>query len=229
VLRRLPDVISPGRLQHIALRTRVIDEVLVREVQAGVKELVLLGAGFDTRAYRLPELRGTRLVEIDHPATQRRKRALGRDLPASVSEHLFVALDFERDDLGARLADAPFALAKPCVFVWEGVTMYLSIAAIRSTLGALASHLAPGSLLVMSYYDSSGASGPPSRMTTALASLLGERFRTRLAPHEAAALVEEFGFAVEHDSGRDDWARAWNQVTLGAAQERVLLARRSAA
>jgi methyltransferase (TIGR00027 family) len=225
-LRWLPDVISPGRLQHIALRTRVIDDVLARELERGARQVVLLGAGFDTRAYRLPSLALASVFELDHPATQRQKRACASDLAPLAGAHHFVAVDFERDDLGARLRNTAFDPVAPSVFVWEGVMMYLSDPAIDATLHAVVSSMAGGSLLVASYYDASGASGPPSYATASLAALLGEPFRTRFSPSEAARRLGEHGLFVEADSGRDDWAREHGEVPRGSAQERVVCARR---
>jgi methyltransferase (TIGR00027 family) len=226
ILRFLPDLISPGRLQHIALRTRVIDDALAREVERGVRQVVLLGAGFDTRAYRLTSLASASVLEVDHPATQQRKRARASDLVPYARAHQFVPVDFERDDLAARLRSSAFDALTPSVFVWEGVLMYLSEAAIHATLQAVARSMAEGSLLVASYYDPSGASGRPSFATTGLAALVGEPFRTRFSPSEAARRLGEHGLCVEVDSGRNDWAREHGVVARGSAQERVLLARR---
>lgn len=226
LLRLVPDAISPGRLQHIALRTRVIDDAVASEMTRGIGQLVLLGAGFDTRAFRLGALTGARVLEVDHPATQRRKLARSRGLVPRAREHHLVPVDFERDDLEAQLRAGPFVASEPCVVVWEGVLMYLSLEAIEATLGALSSLMAAGSLLIASYYDVSGASGPPSRVTTRLAALVGERFVTCLAAPEAAFLVTRFGFAPEADSGRNDWALTHGRAPRGSAQERVILARR---
>jgi methyltransferase (TIGR00027 family) len=227
LIRWLPDAISLGRLQHIALRTRVIDDALTREMWRGTRQVVLLGAGFDTRAYRLAALGPALVLEIDHPATQRRKRSRAADLVPCAREHRFVAVDFERDDLASCLKNVVFDARAASVFVWEGVLMYLTERAIHATLGAIASSMAEGSLLIASYYDSSGASGPPSRTTSGLASLLGERFRTRLSPAEAARMLTKHGFFVEADTGRNDWAREHGAVARGRAEERLVFARRA--
>lgn len=222
-----PDAVSPGRLSHIALRTSVIDEQLRREVAHGARQVVFLGAGFDARAYRMPELGRAIVFEVDHPATQRKKRRLAASLELTAHEQRFVAIDFERDTLASRLEAEGFDRAAPSAFVWEGVTMYLSLAAIRTTLAALHELATPNSSLLVTYYDASGASGPPSRATEAMALLLGEPFRTWLAPAEARALLAEYGFDVESDTGRDDWARARGRKPYGSAQERIAVARRA--
>jgi methyltransferase (TIGR00027 family) len=225
LLRRAPDLISPGRLEHIALRTSVIDACIRRELARGATELVILGAGFDTRAHRLRELAQTTVYEVDHPATQARKRERTRRLEIAARARRFVPVDFERGSLEGDLRASGFDANAPSVFIWEGVTMYLTLQAIRATLGELSTLASPGSSLLFTYYDGSGASGPPSTVTPLLAALLGEPFRTSFSPSEAAALLAEFGFRVEEDSGRNDWARARGRKPRGRAQERVALAR----
>jgi methyltransferase (TIGR00027 family) len=227
LVRWLPDVLSRGRLQHIALRTRVIDDHLVRAVATGVQQVVLLGAGFDARAYRLASLDACRLFEVDHPATQATKRARVAGLAPVVRALEHVPLDLERRGLVDGLVRAGFDLGETSVVVWEGVTMYLSEEAIRATLGALAELMAPGSRLILTTYDRSGASGPLSPSASLVARLVGERFCSYFSPREAHALLAEYGFEVEADDGRDDWARAHAEVPRGAAPERVMLARRT--
>jgi methyltransferase (TIGR00027 family) len=226
LLRRAPDLISPGRLEHIALRTDVVDAYVRRELARGATELVILGAGFDTRAQRLPELARAIVFEVDHPATQAKKRERARGLEITARARHFVPVDFERGSLARALQASGFDASAPSAFIWEGVTMYLTPETIRATLGELRALVSPGSSLLLTYYDASGASGPPSTLTPFLAALLGEPFRTSFSPSEAAALLAEFGFSVEADSGRNDWARARGRTPRGRAQERVAVARR---
>jgi methyltransferase (TIGR00027 family) len=146
-----------ARLEHAMLRatealmvprTVAIDEA-VRESPAG--QLVILGAGLDGRAWRLPELAGTVVFEVDHPASQQAKRARVAQLPVLAGEVRFVPVDFAHDDLDARLAEAGHDPAAPTTWVWEGVVPYLTSQEIQTTLAVLASRSAPGSRLVISY------------------------------------------------------------------------------
>ena len=137
---------------YLQMRTRLIDDVVRRFVEAGGAQLVILGAGFDARAARLrPLLDGVRVFEIDHPATQARKRACFGETGA-----VYLAWDFERDDmaaLGARLASVGHQPARPTLTIWEGVTMYLTEPAIEATLAAVRGWSAPGSQLAFTYFD----------------------------------------------------------------------------
>jgi methyltransferase (TIGR00027 family) len=205
----------------------VIDELVTRELQAGATELVFLGAGFDTRAYRLEGMGGATVFELDHPATQARKRALGSGLVTRARAHHFIAADLEREDPRVPLVSAGFRMASRSAVLFEGVTMYLGWPAIERTLGALEALCAPGSALLLTYHDGSGSSGRASRSTALLARLLGEPFRTESSPSAMRALLAVHGFCVESDTGRDDWARAAARPARGRAHERLIVARRA--
>ncbi len=135
------------------VRTRHIDDALERALADGARQVVVLGAGLDSRAYRFRErARGVEFFEVDFPPTQEYKKqrvraVLGR-LPADVR---YVGMDFTKDDLltqlrasGYRETDVPF-------FVWEGVVPYIPEAAVRATLRFVAEHSAPGSRIVFDY------------------------------------------------------------------------------
>ena len=90
---------SDGRLDLIALRTRALDEAWHATRREGARQLVLLGAGLDGRAFRLDDLDGVTVFEVDHPATQALKRRRARRMASSAAAHRYVAVDFERGDL----------------------------------------------------------------------------------------------------------------------------------
>lgn len=129
-------------------RTRLIDDLVA---DAGAGQAVFLGAGYDSRAYRLPALAGVPVFEIDHPATQAAKRDLLR--PAESRRVRFVGVDFLSDDLGAALRRAGLAADERTVVVWEGVTNYLTAGAVDRTLRDLAALLAPDSRIIFTYID----------------------------------------------------------------------------
>jgi methyltransferase (TIGR00027 family) len=135
-------------LLYMQVRTHALDEVVRGYARSGGKQLVLLGAGLDARALRLRDL-GIRVFEVDHPATQARKREVIGDAAT------LVAWNFEVDplrDLPARLASVGYDLAAPGCVLWEGVTMYLSEGAIDESLAMMRSLLAPGSTLAFTYF-----------------------------------------------------------------------------
>jgi methyltransferase (TIGR00027 family) len=133
-------VASPGPRASAVARTRLIDD-LVTDARSWIGQLVILGAGFDARAYRLSGLEQVRVFEVDHPATQQAKReVLGRVLAGIVEGdplawHVrLVPVDFERDDLARALRTAGYRDGTRSLFVWEGVSNYLTPAAVDQTL-----------------------------------------------------------------------------------------------
>ncbi len=141
----------PGARSSGVGRTRYIDEALRQGVRDGLDQIVILGAGFDGRAYRIPALAAARVFEVDQPETslakQRRlRKSLGR-LPAHVS---YVAFDFNRASPAEVLRDAGFDPARPTFFLWEGVTNYLTERAVDATLRYVASAPA-GSRILFTY------------------------------------------------------------------------------
>jgi methyltransferase (TIGR00027 family) len=135
------------------VRTRYTDEKLLRAVDAGARQVVILGAGFDTRAYRFADrLRDAQVFEIDSPATQTRKRqrveAVFGSAPSNVR---YVATDFRNADLRVTLREAGLQSHEKTIVIWEGVSMYLPERAVRATFGAISGLCGPESSLVMDY------------------------------------------------------------------------------
>ena len=151
----------PGPLRrwivYMQVRTRVIDDALREFVAAGGRQVLLLGAGYDCRAHRLAEhLEGAAVFEVDHPATQRRKRKILDSSTQPRGAARYLPWDFERQpmaDLPAALAAAGHKASEPTLVVWEGVTMYLTKDAIEATVAAVRVLGAAGSRLVFTYFD----------------------------------------------------------------------------
>jgi methyltransferase (TIGR00027 family) len=132
----------------MALRTVLIDDAIRA---AGNPQLVVLGAGLDARAWRLAVLADVEVYEVDHPASQRDKRArLGARVPLA-GRHVFVPVDLTRDDLAAALRAAGHDAGRPTTWVWEGVVPYLAPADVQATVAVLGGISAPGSRLIVNY------------------------------------------------------------------------------
>jgi methyltransferase (TIGR00027 family) len=135
------------------VRTRFVDDQLRSAVTNGAQQIVILGAGFDTRAYRFADLlQGTPVFELDFPSTQQiKKRRLSEaaiNIPSSV---VFAEIDFKRDSLPDVLRTAGYERSQRTFFIWEGVSMYLTESAVRETLQAISQNSIPGSTLVMDF------------------------------------------------------------------------------
>jgi methyltransferase (TIGR00027 family) len=123
----------------IAVRSRFAEDCARCAISEGVRQIVLLGAGFDTFPYRLKAEAGLRVFEVDRPATQaeKRRRLAASDIAAPA--HLtYVTCDFERAELGNALTSAGFDPGHRSFFLWLGVVPYLTEAAIFGTLGFIA-------------------------------------------------------------------------------------------
>jgi methyltransferase (TIGR00027 family) len=145
------DAVAKGIYGTQICRTRYIDEAVLAAFSQGIKQLVILGAGFDTRPYRLPGMKSIKVFEVDLPAVQEDKknkvqRYLGR-VPDNVT---FIGMDFDTQNLGAVLTETALDPSEPVVFIWEAVTQYLSEEAVRRTL-AFVGKSAPGSILLFTY------------------------------------------------------------------------------
>jgi methyltransferase (TIGR00027 family) len=208
----------------IALRTAAIDAAVRDAIASGATQLVILGAGYDGRAWRMPELADVRVFEIDHPATQRDKRAHLSELPPTTAVVSFVSIDFERESLGAVLDRAGHNGSSPTCWIWEGVVMYLTRDAMRATLADIAGRSAPGSTLIVNYHT-----GHRRLLARLMFRLIGEPQISAWTPEQMAADLRSVGFDVPEDSGMTDWNKrfAQGQATVErGSYMRIAIARR---
>jgi len=143
---------GPGIMGFLAARERHIDEFLKEQLQAGAEQVVILGAGLDARAYHIDELKKIRVFEVDHPASQASKmekvnQVLG-ELPAHVT---YVPIDFNSQTLEKRLPESGYDASRKTLFIWQGVTQYLTPAAVDSTLAFISQHSPSGSSVIFDY------------------------------------------------------------------------------
>jgi methyltransferase (TIGR00027 family) len=218
---------SLGLTYVIPLRTAAIDEAVRASVKVGISQLVILGAGLDARAWRMPELEQAIVFELDHPATQAYKQARMPDLPAFAREVRQAAIDFERQSIGEVLREAGFEPERPSFWIWEGVTMYLTRAAIEATLDALGELAASGSRLAVTYIPPDFGPAWMKAVGSIAARMIGESLEARLEPAELAGWLESRGFRVQSDESALEWAaRFWpkREARRVRAYERLALA-----
>lgn len=141
-------------VDYLRARTRFFDRSVVRAIDDGMTQIVVGAAGYDARAlrYRAP---GVRWFELDHPDTQRDKRARLARLAIDASAVTFVPADFGRDDVGACLLDAGLDPSVRALFTLEGVIAYLDRHVVTTVLASLAGVAARGSRLVASFSTTS--------------------------------------------------------------------------
>ena len=229
-IRMSPRMLSGGLVDHLDLRTTAIDQEIARALPRS-SALVLLGAGFDGRAYRLPDLSSTTVFEVDHPDTARAKHERARHLRPRCRELVHVTVDFDRTSVADALAAHDHDSTRPTIWVWEGVTPYLPLPAIEHTLDAIARRSAPGSRLLMTYAVPQLAGRP--WMDTVVRqgfSWLGEPLRGVMTPEQASTYVARRGFETISDSGQNEWAgqrRLAFHLARPLRAERLLVAERT--
>ena len=196
----------PLRL-FIAMRSRFAEDSARRALEDGVRQILVLGAGLDTFAYRLAPTRDLRVFELDHPATQTEKRRRLKEAEIAEPSHLaYVAHDFEHGSMTGALEAAGFDPGKRTFVLWLGVTPYLTEEAVFATLGELAG-LPGGAEVVFDYAN------PADRVTDAAARAFheqmaervaasGEPFRCFLDSAGLQARARELGFASIEDLDR---------------------------
>jgi methyltransferase (TIGR00027 family) len=217
-------------LDPIPLRVLAIDDELTAAIAAGCRQLVILGAGLDTRAHRMHALADVDVFEVDHPQSQAYKQRKAAALPKLAGALTYVAVDFERHDLAERLRAAGHRPEVPTVWIWEGVVMYLTDDALRATLSAVADSSAPGSILICHYHEASLAPAPIRIAEELLLSFwrepqIGRRTRAAMAEE-----VERAGLVVLRDSEAAEWAERYGAAAATsdlARATRMLVARRA--
>jgi methyltransferase (TIGR00027 family) len=201
----------------MALRTSTIDAAVRAAVAGGTRQIVILGAGLDGRAWRMTELAGLRVFEVDHPATQGFKRLRVGALPAPGASVIFVPIDFEHESLDAALVRAGHDGAQPTCWIWEGVVMYLSPEVVRSTLASIAGRSARGSTLIVNYHTIL-----QRRLVRLILRMLGEPVKSKWSPEEMADALGAAGFGVIEDSGVEDWAKRFATGTVNVGVGRMM-------
>jgi methyltransferase (TIGR00027 family) len=188
--------------QGMVARTVAIDDAITA---AGHRQVVILGAGLDTRPWRLGALRDALTFAVDHPASQADARERSEGL-TPVGPLEFVPVDLSTDDLGAALVRAGHDPAAPTTWVWEGVVPYLAADDVRATVAALAGRSAPGSVLVVQYQTRSWTATAGRqlsrlvlRLTRTADPLAAEPWRSLWSPKAMAQLLGAHGFDVATD------------------------------
>jgi methyltransferase (TIGR00027 family) len=145
------EAVMPGLYGLQICRARFIDDAVQAALSQGIEQVVILGAGLDTRPYRLASLERVKVFEVDLPSVQEDKKKKLQKHFGRLPEHVtFIPIDFDTQSLEVVLTRTAFDSSKPAVFVCEGVTQYLSVEAVRWTL-AFVGESAPGSILVFTY------------------------------------------------------------------------------
>lgn len=203
LIKPITERVLPGGYWYETVRTKGMDEIVLEELAGGAAQLVILGAGFDSRGYRFREqLEGKGVFEVDHPATSSLKRERVRAIFGELPEHVsYVAVDFEQDELAERLVKAGFDESARTIFVWSGVSMYITEEAVSGVLRFVREHSGSGSAIVFDYIFREFLEGDDSSYGAAqlrrVVERQGEPFRFGVPEGEIGAFLTRHGFALE--------------------------------
>jgi len=227
LLRHILHVAAPGSYGFAIARTRHFDETLASEIRAGVKQVVLLGAGYDSRPFRFQEqLAGVRIFEVDHPGTQARKRRiLDGVIKASPANVSFIPVDFNRQCFRRALSEHGFARDAKTLFLWEGVSYYLPQRVVEGVLDFVAG-CAPGSSILFDYAIKSFVDGDTStyggKQVARWLKRIGEPFLFGLDAAATGEFLAGRKLELVSDLGPEELETSYLRTTDGCCLGRTL-------
>lgn len=220
--------IAPGATAFIIIRERYIDDFLKASLVEGLEQVVILGAGFDTRAYRIQGIEKTRVFEVDHPATQVEKlKRLKRVIDPLPSHVTFVPVDFNTQQLSERMQSSGYNEQAKTLFIWQGVTYFLTREGVDSTLAFIANHSGAGSAVIFDYCYNETLNDTRrgyGKMMRQAARVSGEAYLFGVAQGKIEPFMTQRGFHHIHDAPIEDLkplyftgSNAWRVLPTGIA------------
>ena len=209
----LYEKMAPGATSFIVLRERFIDDFLKNELETDFDQVVILGAGFDTRAYRTVGIEKTRVFEVDDPATQRvkleRLKKVIDPIPSFVN---LVPVDFNTESLFDVLRVNGYSEKGKTVFIWQGVTYFLKPEGVDNTLDFIAHHSSKGSVLIFDYFYTStvhDSTRKDVQMLRRAAKISGEEYLFGIDEGQIEHFLAKKGFNEVHDFTFEDLKRLY--------------------
>ena len=195
----------PGLFGLQICRTKYIDDLLTNEIENGIEQLVVLGAGFDTRAYRIKGISKVKVFEVDMPIIlEKKKQVVKKSLGILPKNVVFTPIDFNTQVLDEVLQDKGLDISKPIFFIWEGVTQYITEEAVNNTMKFI-SKASPGSIVVATYILKSVIDGTSNMIgAEGLVNLFkagGQAWSFGLNPSETSDFLNKYKLTLIEDVG----------------------------
>jgi methyltransferase (TIGR00027 family) len=199
----------PGAFSSGIARTRYIDDLLQQSIQHNIQQVIILGAGFDTRALRLDCLKTIPVIEIDHPNTSRKKTTTLKKVVGHLPDHIrYWQIDFNKESLQELAVRENLDFSIPTTIIWEGVTNYLDEQAINNTF-AFARQFATGSYIIFTYVHQQVLEAPENFFgaTQLLKDLdaIEERWTFGFNPEKLSAYLQQYNYVLLEDSGASNY------------------------
>jgi len=221
------DAMNTGGYYYVNARTHHIDTILKQTVKGGVKQVVVLGAGYDSRAYRYREsFPNITFFEVDLPATiQEKQKRVTKILGTSPDWVRYAPIDFNTQTLKEVLSKVGYDAGNKTLFVWEGVTYFISEAGVDSTLRFIANQSAPGSSVVFDYMLQAVFEGDYSyygaRKIIYHVALRGEPYIFGIEPKAAENFINQRGLKMLSDIGPKELTRRYLIRSNGSIDGRI--------
>lgn len=200
----------------IVARVRYFDDFVKKSVKEGFEQLVIFGAGFDTRAYRIEELENVKVFEVDHPDTQRFKVQKIKEIFGSIPEHVvYVPVDFDTQTFGKELLNKGYNRSSRTLFIMEGLIMYITPESVSETLNYIVGNSGKNSAVIFDYFPESVVDGT-NKLKIAqdirnFAIQQGEPLRFGIKEGELKKFLNKFGFSNIQNVSSEDYKKLYFQ------------------
>jgi len=205
----------PGLANSVIARVRYFDDVVRASVGSGLEQLVILGAGYDTRAYRIEEVKNIRVFEVDHPDTQRVKAEKIKEIFGSLPDHVvYVQVDLEFDKLGKRLVESGYNISGKTLFIMEGLVMYLQPEATDEMLSFIVHNSGKGSAIIFDYdtlrsADAEDITSEESKNIRSYTKQYGEAIKFGIKEGTIKTFLLERGFSQIRNMSSEDYKKEY--------------------
>lgn len=199
----------------IVARVRYFDDFIKKSIKEGLEQLVIFGAGYDTRAYRIKELKGkVRVFEVDHPDTQSFKVEKIKEIFGFIPKHVvYVPVDFETQTLSESLFDKGYNRSLRTLFIMEGLLMYITHKSVAETLTFIVENSGKGSAVIFDYFPESVVDGT-NKLKIAqdirnFAVQQGEPLQFGIKEDKLEEFLSIFGFSNVQNVTPEDYKKAY--------------------
>lgn len=204
----------PGLSSSIVARVRYFDDFVEKSIEEGLEQLIILGAGYDTRAYRIEGLKDIKVFEVDHPNTQSFKIEKIKEIFGYTLDNVvYVPVDFETETLSQKLFDNGYSSLKKTLFIMEGLVMYIPPKSVAETLSFIVENSGKGSAVLFDYYPESVVDGTckleiGANIRNHLIQL-GEPLQFGIKEDEIEDFLKQFGFSNIKNVTSEDYKKAY--------------------
>lgn len=210
----LMEKLFPGLSSSIIIRVKYFDDYVEKLINERVEQLVTLGAGYDTRAYRITGLNQVTVFEVDHPNTQSFKiEKINQILESTPDNVVYVPVDFETEELGPKLFEYGYDPLKKTLFIMEGLIMYIPEESVLNTLKFIQNNSGKGSSIIFDYYPRSVVDGTcKEKMGQNICNFVknqGEPLQFGIDDGKLEEYLSNRGFKNIHNVSSDDYKKLY--------------------